>query len=60
MCSSDLEELLKLEQKTHNTKVENILWQRGYLTGILQSLLHNDPYIRTRLVRRVSQKNIIT
>lgn len=52
-CQAVVEEMLALlPHDHHNTKIQ-IVWERGYLTGMLARLMLEDPGIRLEIERRV-------
>jgi hypothetical protein len=54
-CRELIEQLLKQEQKPHDTLMKNMLWQRGYLTGLLQNILHDDAHLRTTFIKKIKR-----
>jgi hypothetical protein len=54
-CRNIIEQLLKQEQKPNDTLMKNMLWQRGYLTGMLQTIIHDDVHLRKTLIKKIKQ-----
>ena len=49
-----IEKLLndRIKNFTFKTKQEKICWERGFLTGLLQSILKEDPILFRRIKRK--------
>ena len=50
-----INQLLKLQKKPHPTVKDQMLYERGYLTGLLARILHEDAGIRTSIVRLIKK-----
>jgi hypothetical protein len=46
--------MLRLLPKQHETVKDLMIYERGYLTGLLASLAHDDSYIRSILIKRIN------
>ena len=46
--------LLRSLPQQHQTVKDQMLYERGYLTGLLASLAHNDSYIQSLLIKKVN------
>ena len=55
-CRELIEQLIKENQKEFATPKEKLAWQRGYLTGMLSSLLHHEPQIRSHLTKQLRRR----
>ena len=54
-CQNLIEQLIKENQQSFDSRMKNMCWQRGYVTGMLISILHNEPQIRNRLIKKLKQ-----
>lgn len=45
--------LLALQAKGHPTVKDQMLYERGYLTGLLAKILHEDAGLRTSMIQQV-------
>ena len=52
-CRTIIEKLLDHDQENYDTREEMIAWRIGYLTGILQSIIHDDVTLRLELLKRL-------
>jgi hypothetical protein len=50
-----IEKLLANLPKKHSDVKSQMLYERGYLTGMLAMLAHNDSHIRATLIRCLTQ-----
>ena len=50
-----IEQLLKALPKQFDNSHDLLLYQRGYLTGLLASITHNDSSVKHILQERLSQ-----
>jgi hypothetical protein len=53
--AKDLVEELLTEVSKHKLADERLVYQRGYLTGLLAQLIHNDSYVRSSIEHRIKQ-----
>jgi hypothetical protein len=51
----DLVEGLLTEVSKHKIANERLAYQRGYLTGLLAQLIHDDSYVRSFIVNKIKQ-----
>ena len=49
-----IEQLLKLQPKQFDNSHDLILYQRGFLTGLLASIAHNDYSVKYTLIEMVN------
>jgi hypothetical protein len=54
-CAELIEELLRLASPGHNNVKDMMLWQRGYLTGLLATLMKNDSLTRKEISDRIEK-----
>jgi hypothetical protein len=50
-----IELLLRKVQPKFQNSGELLAWQRGYLTGLLATLAHNDSAIRSQLIKKYNR-----
>jgi hypothetical protein len=50
-----IEQLLKLLPKQHSIASEHLVYERGYLTGFLASIAHEDVSVRLILTQRIKE-----
>ena len=50
-----INQLLKLQKKKHLTVKDQMIYERGYLTGLLARALHEDVGLRTSIVRLIKK-----
>ena len=50
-----IEKLLKALPKQYKTVEDQLLYERGYLTGLLASIAHNDSSVKVILQERLNQ-----
>ena len=50
-----IEQLLKLLPKQHSNANEQMEYERGYLTGFLASIAHEDVSVRLILIQRIKE-----
>jgi hypothetical protein len=55
---SELIEMLisAYDPKRFNTVREQILWERGFLTGILSKLMYEDSFVRSYVISAIKKK----
>ncbi len=49
-------QLLSSVPKKHQNAVAQMLYERGYLTGLLASLLAEDSQLKSRIIKRTDQQ----
>lgn len=49
-----IETLLQTAGPEHETVKDMMLWQRGYLTGLLASIMRNDSLTRRDIALRIT------
>lgn len=52
-CQAVIEEMLALLPHNRRNTTNQIVWERGYLTGLIARMMMEDPRIRLELERRV-------
>ena len=52
-CQDVIEEILALLPHNRRNTTNQIVWERGYLTGLFARMMMEDPRIRLELERRV-------
>jgi hypothetical protein len=52
-CQDVVETMLSLLPHNHHYTTNQIVWERGYLTGLIARMMMEDPRIRLELERRV-------
>jgi hypothetical protein len=55
-CIDAVELMLSQNKRKFNNSHEQMLYERGYLTGILAELMMEEPRIRYNIVERVKHK----
>jgi hypothetical protein len=53
--AKDLVEELLTEVSKHKIASERLAYQRGYLTGLLAQLIHDDSYVKFAIEYRIKQ-----
>ena len=56
-CINVVEKLLRQNNRTHKDSHEELLYDRGYLTGLLAQLMIENPQIRNDIINRVKKKS---
>jgi hypothetical protein len=54
-CVALINELLELEVQARSIDANQIVWERGYLTGFLATLASDDSLVRHQLEARVEK-----
>jgi hypothetical protein len=54
-CVALINELLELEVQARSIDANQIVWERGYLTGFLATLANEDSLVRHQLEARVEK-----
>ena len=49
-CINVIEKLLRQNNRTHKDSHEELLYDRGYLTGLLARLMIENPHIRLEII----------
>jgi hypothetical protein len=55
-CINAVEKMLSQTNRKFNNSHEQILYERGYLTGMLAELMMEEPRIRHNIIERVKHK----
>ena len=55
-CIDVIEKLLKHNDRTYKDSHDQLLYERGYLTGMLARLMIENPMIRIELIDRERNK----
>ena len=50
-----IERLLAAQSKQYPTMTQQLLYERGYLIGLLASLAYNDSLVRSDIIHRIKQ-----
>ena len=50
-----INQLLSSAAKKHQNAAAQMLYERGYLTGLLASLLAEDSQLKSRIIKRTDQ-----
>jgi hypothetical protein len=53
--AKDLVEELLTEVSKHKIANERLAYQRGYLTGLLAQLIHDDSYVQSSIEHKIKQ-----
>ena len=56
-CIDVVEKLLRQNNQTHKDSHEELLYDRGYLTGLLAQLMMENPSIRNEIINRTKKKS---
>ena len=51
-----INQLLSSVGKKHQNTAAQMLYERGYLTGLLASMLSEDPRLMSRIIKRTDQQ----
>jgi hypothetical protein len=53
-----IEYLLQVKRtKQFNSAQEQLAWERGYLTGLLSSLMSSDSLVRSDIIKQINKKS---
>ena len=55
-CIESIEKLLRQNNRNFEDSHAQLLYERGYLTGILAQMMMEDPRIRHNIIERVKHK----
>jgi len=55
-CIDTIEKLLRQNNRTHVDSHAELLYDRGYLTGLLAQLMIENPQIRNDIINRTKHK----
>jgi hypothetical protein len=55
-CIDVVEKLLRQNNRTHEDSHAELLYDRGYLTGLLAQIMIENPQIRNEIINRVKHK----
>lgn len=52
-----IEYLLRIgKRRTFNSAQEQLAWERGYLTGLLSSLMDADSLVKSTVIKQINKK----
>ena len=54
-CTDIVEKLLRQNNRTFKDSHEELLYDRGYLTGVIARMMLENPMIRTELIERIKK-----
>ena len=54
-CITVVERLLRQNNREYNDSHEQLLYERGYLTGLLARLMIENPHIRLEIIDRAKK-----
>ena len=55
-CIDIVEKLLRQNNRTNKDSHEELLYDRGYLTGMLAQIMMENPQIRNEIINRTKHK----
>ena len=55
-CIDAVEKILSQNNRKFNNSHEQILYERGYLTGMLAELMMEEPRLRHNIIARIKHK----
>jgi hypothetical protein len=55
-CIDVVEKLLRQNNRTHKDSHAELLYDRGYLTGLLAKIMIENPMIRNEIINRAKHK----
>jgi hypothetical protein len=53
-CIDVVEKLLRQNNRTHKDSHEQLLYERGYLTGLLARMMSDDPNILHQIINKTN------
>ena len=55
-CIDNIELLLKQQNRNHKDSHAQMLYERGYLTGLLARLMMTNPMLRGEIIEKIKHK----
>jgi len=55
-CVNVIEKLLRQNNRTHKDSHAQMIYERGYLTGMLAQIMMENPLIRNEIIRQSKHK----
>ena len=55
-CIDVIEKLLRQNKRNYKNSHEQLLYERGYLTGLLARMMIENPMFRNEIIDRVKKK----
>ena len=55
-CIQQIETLLKMQNRKFKSSHEQMLYERGYLTGLMARLMLTDPFLRRDINDKIKHK----
>ena len=56
-CTEVIEKLLRQRNIKHADSHAQMIYERGYLTGLIARIMLTDPVLRKELAERIKRKN---
>ena len=56
-CIDVVEKLLRQNKRNYKDSNEQLLYERGYLTGLLAKMMSDDPMFRNEIIDRAKKKS---
>ena len=56
-CIDVVEKLLRQNKRNYKDSHEQLLYERGYLTGLLAKMMSDDPMFRNEIIERQKKKS---
>ena len=56
-CIDVVEKLLRQNKRNYKDSHEQLLYERGYLTGLLAKMMSDDPMFRNEIIDRAKKKS---
>ena len=57
-CQDVIEEMLALLPHNRRNTTNQIVWERGYLTGLIARMMMEDPRLRIQIERTVNELTV--
>ena len=55
-CIDVVEKLLRQNNRKYKDSHEQLLYERGYLTGLLARLMNDDPHILNKVINKTNHR----
>ena len=56
-CINTVEKLLRQNNRNYKDSHEQLLYERGYLTGMIARIMNDDPMFRNEIIDRAKKKS---